>query len=62
MPKKLTIYDKETGEALERFAVTAHEAVRNDPDRYSFKPHKSQAVSERDGAPYDDFGPSTNKG
>jgi hypothetical protein len=48
MPKKLKIYDKQTGEAIERFAVTANEAVRNDPGRYAFTPWKSTKVSERD--------------
>lgn len=38
MPVKRTIYDAVTGQALERWAIDAVEAVRNDPKRYSFTP------------------------
>lgn len=38
MVKRVTIYDCQTGEALERNTLTANEAIANDPKRYRKRP------------------------
>lgn len=39
-PTKVDLYDHETGEVLPRNAITAQEAIANDPARYSLKKPK----------------------
>jgi hypothetical protein len=58
MPTYKTIYDKGDPKAvppvepgkLVRDVLTADEAIRNDPGRYSYKPWKERVVSRRDDA------------
>ena len=49
MPKRVTVYDLQTGEASERYAIVAKEIVTLDPQRYSFTPpsEKRAAASEK---------------
>jgi NADH-quinone oxidoreductase subunit E len=44
VPSIVKLYDLETGEVLERFAVDAHEAVANDPKRYALKKPQPKAA------------------
>lgn len=48
MPKRVTVYDLQTGEASERYAIVAKEIVALDPQRYSFTPpSEKKAASEK---------------
>lgn len=48
MPKRVTVYDLQTGEASERYATVAKEIVAIDPQRYSLTPpSEKKAASEK---------------
>ena len=47
MPTKFTLYDLVEGITLVRAAVTAKEAVQNDPDRYALTEPGSLAAQAR---------------
>lgn len=48
MPKRVTVYDLQTGVASERYAIVAKEIVALDPQRYSFTPpSEKKAASEK---------------
>lgn len=43
MPAKVRVYDRETGQHLDRFGVVAKEIVESDPKRFSFEPGAVQS-------------------